>query len=162
MATATAGHHPGRRFFEQLRVGDRFVTAGRTLTEADIHTYAGISGDFHAYHMDETVAQQGAFQGRICHGPLTLAVLSGLFRSRLGLFDGTGIATLGLTKVRFAKPVRPGDTVRGQLEVIDARLSRSRPNCGIVTLRMVGVDQDDDEVMSCEWTELVATSGAAE
>ena len=158
MSALTPGRHPGSRYFDELKVGDRFDTPGRTMTEADIHTYAGLSGDFHAYHTNEVIAQEGAFRGRICHGPLTLAVVSGLFRSRLGLFDGTGVATLGVTKVRFAKPVRPGDTIRARLEVRETRASGSRPNCGIVVLHVQGTDQWGEEVLACDWTELVARS----
>lgn len=152
------GWHPGSKCYEDFEVGGRYVTPGRTMTEADIQAYAGLSGDFHAYHTDDVVAREGAFGGRICHGPLTLAVMSGLFRSRLGLFDGTGVATLGVTKVRFSKPVRPGDTIHGELEVISRRESRSRPHCGIVVLGVAGYIQNGDQFLECEWTELVCRS----
>src|SRR6266446_4453875 len=93
--------HPGSKSFDELKVGDRFRTAQRTTTEADIQTYAGMSGDFHAYHTNEVAARAGAFGGRICHGLLSLAVISGLFRSRLGLFDASSWGIRNITKLRF-------------------------------------------------------------
>jgi acyl dehydratase len=147
--------HPGARFYEDINVGDIFLTPGRTLTDSDIFTYAGISGDFHAYHTNDVLSQEGAFKGRICHGPLTLGILSGLFRSRLGLFDGTSIATLEITNVKFVKPVRPNDTIRGRVTIISKRISKSRPFSGIVDIQLEGINQHHENIVSCKWIELV-------
>jgi 3-hydroxybutyryl-CoA dehydratase len=152
--------HPGNKPFEDLNKGDRFVTAARTMAEADIQNYAGISGDFHAYHTNEVVAREGAFGGRIAHGLLSLSVLSGLFRNRLGLFDSVDTVSLGVSKLRFLKPVRAGDTIHAVLEVADLRESRSHPDSGIVMMQITGTNQDGDKVLECEWTELVGRRSA--
>jgi acyl dehydratase len=149
------GWHPGSKCFEDLKVGERFTTTQRTMTEADIQTYAGLSGDFHAYHTNEVLAREGAFGGRICHGLLSLSVVSGLFRCRLGLFDGSSLAVLGIGKLRFSKPVRPGDTIRAELEVVDLRAPPARSDCGIVVVAIVGMNDRGEKVLECEWTELV-------
>lgn len=147
--------HPGSKCYEDYKKGDRFVSPARTLTESDIQTYAGLSGDFHAYHTNELLAREGAFGGRICHGLLSLAVLSGLFRCRLGLFDSAGVASLGISRLRFLKAVRPGDTIHAELEVVDLRESRTKPDYGIVVLRVAGINQRDETVLECEWSEMI-------
>jgi acyl dehydratase len=93
--------------------GDVLDSKGRTVTEADIVTFAGLSGDFHSLHIDEVFARQGPFGGRIAHGFLVLALASGLM-----YFDDNLVqAFYGLDRVRFVSPVRPGDTIRVRTEV---------------------------------------------
>lgn len=147
--------HPGSKSFDELNVGDRYVTAGRTMTETDIQVYAGLSGDYHAYHTNEVIARAGDFGGRICHGLLTISVLSGLFRCRLGLFDGTGLGTTRISKVRFLKPVRPGDTIHADIEVA------GKGEGGIAVLSVKGVNQSGELVAECEWSERVLASKPA-
>jgi acyl dehydratase len=148
--------HPGSKCFEELSIGDRFVTVGRTMTETDIQSYAGLSGDFHVYHTNEVEASGGAFGGRICHGLLSVCVLVGLFRCRLGLFDNIAATSLGLSKLRLSKPVRPGDTIHAELHVADLKDLLGKPDRGLVVMQVKGVNQDDDTFMECEWTESVA------
>lgn len=148
--------HPGTKFYEDLSIGDRFVSPARTLHEADIHAFAGLSGDFHPYHMNAVEAEQGDFGGRICHGLLSLSVLTGLFVGRLGLFETTGLTFLGLDKLRYYRPVRPGDTVHAELEVVSMRESRSKPDRGIVTFKLEGRNQKSEVFLDCEWLELMA------
>ncbi|MBI4362824.1 MAG: MaoC family dehydratase N-terminal domain-containing protein [Euryarchaeota archaeon] len=107
-------------YFEDLKVGDKFTTARRTVTEADITAFAGLSGDFHPLHTDEEYAKKGPFKGRIAHGMLTLSIASGL-KVRQGLFTDTLIAFLGMEGLRFTAPVRIGDTIHVETEVLEKR-----------------------------------------
>lgn len=101
-------------WFEEFRVGDRFETHGRTIGEADILAYAGLTGDWNPVHVDETAAAP-AHGGRIAHGPLFPGLAWGMLRSH-GLIDGTVVALKSLAW-EFLVPVRIGDTVRAVAEV---------------------------------------------
>lgn len=99
--------------FDEIAVGRRFVSHGRTITEADIVLFAGISGDYNPLHVDAEYAAGTVFRGRIAHGLLVQSVASGL-AWQLGVFDGT-IAALKEMVIRFQNPVFPGDTVHIEL-----------------------------------------------
>ena len=100
-------------YFEDFEVGQRFVTAGRTVTEADVVNFAGVSGDYNPIHTDAEFAKSTPFGQRIAHGLLVLSMLTGL-RQRTGATDGTLIAWLEIRNYKFLKPVLIGDTVRGR------------------------------------------------
>lgn len=148
--------HPGSKCFEELKLGDRFVTVGRTMTETDIQLFAGLSGDFHVYHTNALEAEGGAFGGRICHGLLSVCVLVGLFRCRLGLFDNIAAQALGISKLRLTKPIRPGDTISAELRVAELKDHPEKPDRGIVMMQVKGLNQSGETFMECEWTESVA------
>jgi len=95
------------KYFEDFNVGDRIVTRGRTITEADIVMFSALSGDWHPLHTDVEYAKQGPFKERIAHGFLVLSVASGL----LPLSEIAIIAFYGMDKVRFIAPVRLLDTI---------------------------------------------------
>ena len=118
-------------YLEDIEVGARFVTSRRTLTEADVVAFAGISGDFNPLHTDEIFARESSpFGTRIAHGPLVLSISYGLSSVR----DDWRILALASCERRFRAPVFPGDTVWGEYEVLERRASRSRPEAGFVTL----------------------------
>ncbi|MBX5492329.1 MAG: dehydratase, partial [Chloroflexi bacterium] len=81
-------------YFEDFHIGQEFVTARRTITEHDVMTFAGLSGDFNPLHTDALYAATTPYGERIAHGLLTLAITSGLI-NQLGLMAGTTIALLG-------------------------------------------------------------------
>src|SRR3990172_401500 len=110
---------PAPLYFEDLRIGDQFVSPGRTITEADVTLFAGLSGDYNPLHTDEEFAKQTPFGRRIAHGLLGLSMAVGL-ASRLGLFDGTGIGFLGL-EWSFVGPIFLGDTIRARFAVEEKR-----------------------------------------
>lgn len=122
------GPSPQRRgrWFEEFETGQDFVSAARTVTEADVALFAGLSGDFNPLHVDAAFAERTAFRGRIAHGLLVESVASGL-AAQTGIFDGT-IAALAEVGIRFERPVRPGDSIFIQLTVeeVDPEPSRSR------------------------------------
>jgi 3-hydroxybutyryl-CoA dehydratase len=129
-----------RRWLEDLPVGLEVTTARRTITEADVMAFAGISGDFNALHTDEIfVRQRTPFRGRIAHGLLVLAISSGL---RSELDDVESIAYLEEQR-EFAAPTYPGDTIHAVWTVEESRPSRSRPGTGVVRLRVEVRNQDD-------------------
>jgi len=124
--------------FEEFEHGRRFETPGRTITEADIVGFAGLSGDFNPLHVDEVFAAASEFGGRIAHGPMALGMAFGL-ASRLDLLDGTVMALLSVTW-DFKAPVRAGDTLRAIIEVVEARPSK-KPDRGVVGLRFQMLNQ---------------------
>jgi acyl dehydratase len=104
-------------YFDDLAVGDRFVSRARTVTEADIALFSGLSGDYHPLHTDEVYAQTGPFGRRIAQGCLTLSLATGLEFSLMGSNESRIIAFYGMDRVRFVKPVFIGDTIRLEGEV---------------------------------------------
>ena len=100
-------------YFEDFRVGDRLVTAGRTITDGDLALFVGLSGNAACVHVDEVHARSLGHTGRVVHGLLTLAVVSGLLE-RTGIARETVVAQLGLDQVRFVAPVFVGDTIRAK------------------------------------------------
>jgi oxepin-CoA hydrolase / 3-oxo-5,6-dehydrosuberyl-CoA semialdehyde dehydrogenase len=104
--------HPFRRHFEDLRIGESLLTHRRTVSEADIVAFGGISGDFFYMHFDEVAAAQSPFGKRIAHGYFVLSAAAGLFVS-----PGVGpvLANYGLDTLRFVKPVGIGDTIQARL-----------------------------------------------
>ncbi|MEO5845539.1 MAG: phenylacetic acid degradation bifunctional protein PaaZ, partial [Caldimonas sp.] len=104
--------HPFRKHFEELAVGDSLLTHRRTVSEADIVAFGGISGDFFYMHFDEIAAKDSAFGQRIAHGYFVLSAAAGLFVSPA---PGPVLANYGLDTLRFTKPVAIGDTIRARL-----------------------------------------------
>jgi oxepin-CoA hydrolase / 3-oxo-5,6-dehydrosuberyl-CoA semialdehyde dehydrogenase len=104
--------HPFRKFFDELRIGETFITHRRTVTEADVVNFAGISGDYFYAHMDELSAQASLFGKRVAHGYFVLSAAAGLF---VDPAPGPVLANYGLEGLRFTKPVFIGDTIQARL-----------------------------------------------
>jgi acyl dehydratase len=100
--------------FDALEVGGRFQTRGRTITEADLVSFASLTGDFHPLHTDAEWAAASEFNGRIAHGMLLLSYCVGL----VPLDPAHVLALRGFERIAFKRPVRIGDTihVEGELE----------------------------------------------
>ena len=128
------------RLFDEFSVGQRFETPSRTITEADIGTFAGLTGDYNPVHTDEVFAAATGFGGRIAHGPMGIGIAFGL-ASRLDLIDGTVVALLGVTW-DFKAPMRPGSTIRALIEVVETR-NVSNPAHGLLGLSITLVDEAD-------------------
>jgi acyl dehydratase len=150
-----------RLYFEDLPLEKKFVTSGRTITEADVVAFAGLSGDFNSLHVDETFAAATEFGGRIAHGLLVLSIASGL-TTRLPVLHALQPSLLGMTDVtcHWLAPTRIGDTIRVELTFTAAQLTRSGTR-GRVTERRVALNQDDVTVLDSQWTLLVATRPSA-
>ena len=104
--------HPFRSYFEDLQIGDSLLTHRRTVSEADIVAFGGISGDFFYMHFDEIAAKDSPFGKRIAHGYFVLSAAAGLFVSPA---PGPVLANYGLDTLRFVKPVGIGDTIQARL-----------------------------------------------
>jgi acyl dehydratase len=151
----------GRLYFEDVPLEQKFVSSGRTITEADVVAFAGLSGDFNSLHVDETFAAATGFGGRIAHGLLVLSVASGL-TTRLPVLHALQPSLLGMTEVtcHWLAPTRIGDTIRVELTFVGAQLTRSGTR-GRVTERRLVLNQDDVTVIDSQWTLLVATRPSA-
>jgi oxepin-CoA hydrolase / 3-oxo-5,6-dehydrosuberyl-CoA semialdehyde dehydrogenase len=104
--------HPFRKFFEELEIGETLVTHRRTVTESDVVSFAGISGDFFYAHMDDIAARESLFERRVAHGYFVLSAAAGLF---VDPAPGPVLANYGLEGLRFVKPVYIGDTIQAKL-----------------------------------------------
>jgi acyl dehydratase len=131
-------------YFEDVEVGFRFETPSRTVTEADLVAFAGVSGDFNPLHTDVAFAAGTIYGERIAHGALVLSVSTGL-RQRVGLFDRTLMGLLEIRSWRFRAPVRIGDTIRVRNEVTELRPT-AKPDRGIMVQRVEVVNQADEVV----------------
>jgi acyl dehydratase len=118
------------KYFEEFSVGEKYTSPARTVTEADIVFFAGLSGDYNPLHTDSEFAKDTVFGEKIAHGLLGLSILTGLC-SRLGIFDGTAIAFLGIEKWKFIKPIFANDTIHFEMTIVDKR-ETSKPDRGII------------------------------
>lgn len=148
--------HPGSKCFEEFEVNMKYITQGRTVYDSDIQEYAKLSGDYTPLHTNQEVANQSEFKGVIAQGLLTFSILTGLFMSRMGLFDASGLALLALDNLKFIKPVRAKDTITAHLTVKSKRESKSNPDFGVVVFTIEGLNQNNELFLSCEWHEWVA------
>ena len=141
-------------YFEDLRIGEEFLSPARTITEADVTLFAGLTGDHNPLHTDEEFAKQTPFGRRIAHGLLGLSVAVGL-ASRLGLFDGTGIGFLGV-EWSFLAPIFLGDTIRARF-VVEEKRETKKPDRGVLVLATEVMNQRGDVVQRGKRTYLVRT-----
>jgi len=107
--TPTDVAHPFSKYFEDVQVGDSLFTHRRTVTEADVVNFAGMSGDYFYAHTDEIAARDSLFGRRVAHGYFVLSAAAGLF---VYPPKGPVLANYGLERLRFTKPVYPGDTIQ--------------------------------------------------
>lgn len=135
------------RRFDDLKPGARFVSDGKTVSEAEILDFA-MRYDPQPLHMDATRAAQGPFGGLIASGIHTLAIAVRLMMQS-GAFDlDDQVGSPGMEELRWLLPVRPGDTLRVVGEVIETRPSKSMPECGIVRYRLDALNQKSEVVMT--------------
>jgi acyl dehydratase len=145
---------PAQCWFEDMTVGRRWVTQRRTITEADVVAFAGLSGDYNPLHVDEVFAAAGPFGRRVVHGLLVLSIATGL-RQQSGVFYGVIKAFAEVKSWTFKRPVFIGDTVTAVTTVLEARPT-SKPGQGIVEQRVDVVNQDGDIVQSGIFVTLVS------
>lgn len=146
-----------KSYHEDFKVSEKAVSPGRTITEADIVMFAGISGDWSELHTNAEYMKNSPFGQRIAHGMLTLSIASGLALQTRGRPPVEVLAFLGMDNVRFTAPVFIGDTIRVESEVIEARPSKSRPDAGILKFKNTVKNQRDEEVATWETALMVST-----
>lgn len=149
-------YQPRGRYFEDFRMGESVISAGRTITESDIVSFAALSGDYNQIHMDVEHAKTTPFGQRIAHGLLVLSIASGLV-AQIGLIEGTVLAFRSL-EWKFSKPVFIGDTVHVWSQVVELK-PLARLGGGSVVLKVKVVNQRDEIVATGAWNVLMASRG---
>jgi len=142
--------------FYDIEEGDTDVTQGRTITEADVTNFAGVSGDFNHLHTDEERMSDSPFGERIAHGMLVVSAATGLlWQNRSEEEREAVVAFYGIDDLRFRQPTYIGDTIRVELEVIETREKEEGPGNGTVQYLAEVVNQRDQTVVSCKMTSLL-------
>lgn len=138
------------RCWEDYSVGERFVSAGRTITESDIVAFSGLTGDYYPVHIDEEFAKASPFGSRIAHGPLTFSYAIGLV-GMSQVYGDSVIGMLGVDELRALAPVRIGDTIRVDWQVTETRETK-RADRGVVAIRYRVINQKSESVMEFKFT----------
>ena len=148
---------PRGKYFEEFEIGNEVVSPSRTITEADVVMFAGLTGDYNQLHTDEEFAKTTPFGRRIAHGLLVLSYAVGLL-GRLGFIEGTALAFRELAW-KFSQPVFMGDTVH-----VKARCRELKPMArlggGLVIFDLSVVNQEGKTVQKGEWHVLMASKPA--
>ena len=150
-------YQPRGLFFEEYSVGQEVSTPARTITEADVVAFAGLSGDYNALHVDAEFGRRTIFGERIAHGLLGLSVASGL-AAQAGFIEGTVLAFTGL-EWKFKNPIRIGDTIHASARVSRLRAIRSLGG-GMVIMDITVRNQRDEVVQEGTWSLLIKSEPA--
>ncbi|MEM7172765.1 MAG: MaoC family dehydratase [Pseudomonadota bacterium] len=134
------------RYFEDFQVGERFQSRGATISESQILDFA-LLYDPQPFHIDKLAAETGPFGGLSASGFQTLALAFRLFYQEK-IINACSLGSPGLDELRWTRPVRPGDTITVGAEVLEKRLSESRPDRGILRMGYVVTNQDGETVMT--------------
>lgn len=140
-------------YFEEFFVGQKVTTVGRTVTEYDINTFAGLSGDFNQIHTDAEFSRKTPIGQRIAHGILGLSIASGL-AMRTGILEGTVIVFREIAEWKFVKPIFINDTIHVDLEVKETK-ALPRIGGGSVTITLEVKNQNDEVCHRGTWVVLV-------
>ena len=139
------------RYFEEFEVGARYPTYGRTITEGDLSLFCAFVGYHVPLFIDEELARKTAYGGRIVPSAMTMAISTGMTES---LFRTTVVALLGVERGRFLGPVRPGDTITTEVEVLSKR-ETSNPAQGVVVFRDHVLNQRGETVFEIDKVTLI-------
>ena len=135
-------------YYEQFEIGMEFKhSLTRTVTESDNLLFCALTHNPQPLHLDEEFSKGTEYGQRIVNSLFTLGVVIGVSVGDTTL--GTTIGNLGMTDTRFANPVFHGDTIRSVTKVREKRISKSRPNAGLVIFEHYGFNQRDEEVAFC-------------
>jgi acyl dehydratase len=151
---SSAQPKPRGLYFEEFQLAQKIITAGRTVTEADVVNFAGLSGDFNQMHVDEAYSQKTFFGRRVVHGLLVVSIASGL-SVQTGVMEGTVIAFREISEWKFIKPVFFGDTVHAVLEVREKKEMR-RIGGGYISIDVDVINQNNEVVMKGVWVVLIS------
>ncbi len=133
------------RYLDELRVGERFVTGGVTVTQEAITDFA-LRFDPQPFHLDAEAAAASPYGGLIASGFHSVALCFRLF-IQSGVLADSSMGSPGIDELRWLAPVRPGDTLRTEVEVLELHPSSSKPDRGIARLRYTGLNQREEPVL---------------
>lgn len=139
-----------KKYGDEFKIGDVYKTAAITMTETHIVNWAGLTMDFYPLHMDKEYAAKTPFGERLVHGPLIFGIAVGLV-SMAGIGGVAAIAWLGTDNMKMLQPVKIGDTVRVEVEVMEQRQTR-KPEQGVQMWRYTVKNQRDEDVMVFDYT----------
>jgi acyl dehydratase len=142
-------------YFEELSVGQKIISVARTMTESDIVTFAGLTGDYNQIHTDAEFAKSTPFGQRIAHGLLGLSIAVGLLM-RTGVLEGTVMAFREIIEWKFIKPVFIGDSLHVEMEVRELK-AMPRVGSGLVIVALDVKNQKEEPLMSGTLSVLVAS-----
>jgi 3-hydroxybutyryl-CoA dehydratase len=146
---------PRGMYFEDFAVGQKIVTAGRTVTEADVVAFAGLSGDFNQLHVDAEYAKGTPFGQRVAHGLCVLAIASGL-AVQTGILEGTVMAFREVSEWKFSLPVFIGDTIHVELQVAETK-ALPRLGGGLVGIVLSVKNPKGETLHRGRWSVLMAS-----
>jgi acyl dehydratase len=139
-------------YLEDFKPGDRFVSPGVTVTDSMIIDFA-LAYDPQPFHLDREAAAASHFGGLISSGFQTLALGFRTFL-QLGLFSASGMGSPGFDELRWLRPVRPGDTIHSEVEILEVRPSRSKPDRGTLVVAFKVCNQRGEEVLTMKTIQL--------
>jgi acyl dehydratase len=132
--------------YADLHVGMAFRSPGRTITDADLVGFAGLTGDYSELHTSDVYAKSSQFGRRVAHGLLGLAYAHGLMWPRTGELRETAVAFLGISDWKFVGPIFVGDTIFANYRLAELRDSRSKPTQAVAVFDVSVVNQDEKVV----------------
>lgn len=135
-------------YFDELSEGEIFTTPGRTVTEADVGMFAGLTGDYNQIHTNAEAMKNSQFGERLVHGLLALSISHGLM-FQLGILAGSAVAFVGIDDLVFLAPVKFNDTIHGKITVSKLVPSRSKPDRGVASFAYELINQHDVVVQRC-------------
>ena len=139
-------------YFEEYKVGDKFKSSGVTFTESSIIDFA-IKYDPQPFHIDVEAAAKSQYKGLIASGFQTLALVFRMYIQEGFIKQGMG--SPGMDELRWLKPVRPGDTLHIESEVLGTKASSSREDRGYVDIFCSWINQRDEVVMTVRLTQII-------
>jgi len=142
------------RYFDDFEAGERFVSRGVTLSESQILDFA-LTYDPQPFHLDRTAAEASPYGGLIASGFQTLALAFRMFYQEK-VINACAMGSPGMSELRWLAPVRPGDTLRTEADVMATRPSRSKPDRGSVEMAFSVRNQRDEVVMTFRTTIILA------
>ncbi len=142
-------------FFEEFSAGQKIISVGRTITESDVVSFAGLTGDYNLIHTDLEYSKTTPFGQRVAHGLLCLSIGMGL-ATRTGFIEGTVLAFREIVSWKFVKPVFIGDTIHIELEVLETKEIR-RLGGGLIQIKADIKNQHGDVTARGIWEALIAS-----
>lgn len=142
-----------RRYWEDVEVGEEYMSPGRTVCEADIVNFAGVTGDYNEIHTNAELMKDSMFGQRIAHGLLGLSMSSGLIM-RMPQMALATLAFMGIRDWRFTGPIYIGDTIRVRVYMAEKR-ETSKPDRGLITYDRQIINQRGQVVQEGQTTIMV-------